>query len=256
VTRRHGFASWTRFALGLLAASALAGCAAGVLPAVHSERERLDIARRMAARRDYTDAIEMLKTFIANNAGSAEADHAIYLLGDCYLKQKDWALGAVEFERLTRDYPESDSAGSASFQLGVALYGQAREPDFDQDFTRRAETQWENYLHAFPGHWLNAEADHRVQLARIRLANKLANTGHLYVKLRQLEPARVYFHRVETEYADTPVLGDAWIGLALCDALEKKRDAAIARLKDVETRFAGRPVAARAARERERLQKK
>jgi outer membrane protein assembly factor BamD len=242
--------------LVLATIASLAGCGAGVLPPIHSETQRLELARQMAAKGNYSDAIELLKTFIANNAGSAEVDHAIYLLGECYSNQKEWASAAIEFERLTRDYPESDSAGSAAFQLGAAMWGQSRPPDFEQENTRRALAQWENYLRDYPGHWLNAEAGHRIQLARMRLATKLLNAGDLYAKLRLIGPARVYYRRVEDEYGDTPQLGDAWVGFAMCDALEKKKDAAIERLKQVESRFAGRPVAARAAHERARLQKK
>jgi len=242
--------------LVLATIASLAGCGAGVLPPIHSESQRLVLARQMAAKGSYSDAIELLKTFISNNAGSAEVDHAIYLLGECYSKQKEWASAAIEFERLTRDYPESDSAGSAAFQLGAAMWGQSRPPDFEQENTRRALSQWQNYLRDYPGHWLNPEADHRIQLARMRLATKLVNAGDLYVKLRLIGPARVYYQRVEDEYGDTPQLGDAWVGFAMCDELEKKKDAAIERLKQVESRFAGRPVAARAAKERARLQKK
>ncbi len=241
--------------LALAVLASLAGCGAGVMPPVHSETERLQLARQMAARRNYSDAVELLKTFIANNAGSAEVDHAIYLLGECYANQKEWSSAALEFERLTRDYPESDSAGSAAFQLGAAYFGQSRPPDFEQENTLRALGQWENYLRDYPGHWLNPEAQHRIQLARMRLAAKLVHAGDLYVKLRLLEPARVYYRRVENEYGDTPQVGDAWVGFAMCDALEKKKDAAIERLKQVESRFAGRPIAVRAARERARLQK-
>ncbi len=239
-------------ALGLVLA-ALAGCGAGVLPSVHSESERLEAARRMIEHGNNTDAIELLKTYIANNAGSAEVDHAIYLLGQCYLSGREWASAALEFERLLRDFPESDSSAAASFKLGEALFGQTRAPDFDQDFTVRAEAQWQSYLRNYPGHWLNAEAMHRIQMARLRLATKLLNTGNLYLKLRQIAPARVYFQRVESDYGDTPLLGDAWVGMALCDVRENKQSQAIERLKQVESRFAGRPVAARAAAERARL---
>ena len=62
-------------------------------------------------------------------------DEAIYLLGHCYLRSKDYPNAQVEFERLLRDYPESDSSGSAAYRLGEALRGQSRPADFDQDFT-------------------------------------------------------------------------------------------------------------------------
>src|SRR5512144_1109547 len=101
-------------ALAALGAS-LAGCAAVSRPSVHSEPERLELARREAKNRDWLSAIELLKTYIERNAGSAQVDEAIYLLGDCYLKTKDYPNAAVEFERLQRDYPESDSSAAASF---------------------------------------------------------------------------------------------------------------------------------------------
>src|SRR5262245_42950617 len=104
--------------LGLLIITlGLAGCGASVMSQVHSEEERLALARRYASDRRYFDSIELLKSYIQNNAGSAEVDEAIYLLGECYLKTKDWATAAVEFERLLTDYPESDSAASGSFRL-------------------------------------------------------------------------------------------------------------------------------------------
>src|SRR5215813_4189577 len=115
----------------------LVGCGASVLPSIHSESERLAVARRLHDQGEYTTAIELLKTYVVNNAGSVEVDHAIYLLGHCYLKTKDWVSATGEFERLLRDYPESDSSAAARFGLAEAQFGQARPPDFDQDHTER-----------------------------------------------------------------------------------------------------------------------
>ena len=245
--------AWTR--PGLLAALliVLAGCGASTLPSVHSEEERLALARRQAAKRDYADAIELLKTYVDNNAGSAEVDHAVYLLGDCYLHTHDWASAAVQFERLLREFPESDSGGAASYHLGIAYDGQARPPDFDQEYTVKAIEQYRKYLQSFPGHWQNAAAEHDIQTARMKLAIKLVDTGDLYVKLKQLSAARVYYGRIEDDFSDLPQLGDAWLGLARIDALQGKRDEAVSKLKQIEEKFAGRPVAAEAAHERSKL---
>src|SRR6185295_15810938 len=103
----------------------LAGCGASTLSAIHSESERLGSARRMYAERQYGQAIELLKTYVENNAGSADVDEALYLLGDSYLHVNDAIAAQTEFERLLRDYPESDSSAAASFRLGEALYRQA-----------------------------------------------------------------------------------------------------------------------------------
>jgi outer membrane protein assembly factor BamD len=239
----------------LLLAPVLAGCGASVLPSVHSEAERLDLARRLYARGEYTTAADLLKTFIGSSAGSSDVDEAIYLLGECYLKTKDWVSAGAEFERLLRDYPESDSAASASFRLGEALFGQARPVDFDQEFTNKALAQWQGYLRDYPGHWLNPEAERRLAMTRHRLASKLMSTAHLYLKLKLGGPARVYYTRVVEEYADTGYLGEARFGIAMCDLWFGDRMMAIERLRQIETDFPGQPIAQRAAHERKRLEK-
>ncbi len=58
---RRRLRGWAVLVLGV----ALAGCSAGTMPAVHSESERLELARRAMARRDYTVSIEMLKAYVA-----------------------------------------------------------------------------------------------------------------------------------------------------------------------------------------------
>jgi outer membrane assembly lipoprotein YfiO len=234
---------------------ALAGCGGAVLPQIRSESDRLAVARQMLAQRDYVQAIELLKTYVAANPGSAEIDEAIYLLGEAYLRTKDWPSAQIEFERVLRDYPESDSSAAASFQLGEALYGQARKPDFDQDNTRRALAQFETYAQAYPGHWLQPEAQRRIGEARRRLAEKYLDTAELYLKLELGEPAIVWYQRLLEELPDTPQAGEATIGIALAKAVMGRKAEAIAELRGLETTYAGQPIAARAARERERLER-
>ena len=237
--------------LGLL----LAGCGAGVLPAIHSEEERLAVARRLLARGEYVVASELLRTFVANNAGSADVDEAVFLLGQAQLRNKDWTAAAGEFERLLRDYPESDSSAAARFALGEAWFAQSRPPDFDQEQTHRAITEWNRYLQDFPGHWQNDLARERVKTARTRLADKLVRTAQLYLKLDLPKPARVYFDMVAADYRDTVWGPEAQLGLAFCDARDGRGPAAIARLESIETLYPGQPIATRAAHERKRLER-
>jgi outer membrane assembly lipoprotein YfiO len=233
----------------------LAGCGASTIPAVHSEPERLVQGRRALEQRDYDVALELFKSYVANNAGGAEVDQAIELLGECHLRIKEWGEAQSQFERVLRDYPESDSAAAASFHLGEALWGQTRGVAFDQEFTQKALEQWDGYLRAYPGHWQNAQGLKRRQAARERLADKLDRAGILYLKLRRSGPARIYFQRVLDEYPDTAIAANASLGLALADAQEGKRDEALAVLRDLQARCAGQPVALRAAKEVARLER-
>src|SRR5262249_17523792 len=90
--------------------------------------------------------------------------------------------------------------------------------------------------------------------ARTRLARKLVDTGNLYVKLRQYDPARVYYRRAIDEYGDTVPSAEAELGLARVAATADSTAAAIAVLTELEQRFPGRPIAARAAADRAKLE--
>lgn len=239
-----------RSLLGALLLGLLAGCGASVLPQVHDERGRLDLARRLYDKGDATLAIQVLAPYSTSGSGAADVDEAIYLLGLCHLKTKDYVTAQADFERLLRDYPESDSAAAGSYRLGEAFWGQSRGPDFDQEHTLRALEQWLAYRRDHPDHWLADAATRRIAEARTRLATKLYRTGELYVKLREYRAARNYFRNVLSEYSETPLYGDALIGWAIASARLGERDTALATLRDLEKEFAGRPLGARAARTR------
>ncbi|HET7224953.1 MAG TPA: outer membrane protein assembly factor BamD [Candidatus Eisenbacteria bacterium] len=237
-----------------LLAAALAGCAAGTMPAVHSEAERLSLGRQALANKQYNIAVELLKGYVQNNAGGAEVDHAIELLGEAYLKLREWTDAQAQFERVTRDFPESDSAGSAAWRLGEAMWGQSRGPDFDQENTRKALAQWQTYLRDYPGHWANALAQARVAQARTRLADQYVDHARLYLKNGILGPARMWFQRTIDEYGDTPRRADAELGLATVMAKQGHRSDALAALRAVETQYPGTATAHEAAEQRHHLE--
>lgn len=257
--RRDSRATAIVLVLGGLAfaalASTLAGCGASVVPSVHSEAERMSVGRRLLAQGELNGAIGLFKSYIERNGGATDVDQAVYLLGECYLRQKEWNSAQLEFERLLRDYPESDSSGAAAFRLGDALFGQARGPDFDTEFVQKALTQWLEFRANYPGHWRQKEADERIRSARDILARKLLTSARLYEKLRMVTPARVYYDRILTEYGDLGIAGEADIGLAVCDRLEGKKEEAIARLERIERDHANTPAGAIARKELERTKK-
>ena len=245
-----------RLALALTVVLAMiAGCGGSVLPQIHDEGGRLELARRLYAKNDAMLAVEVLAPFSTSGSGSGNVDEAVYLLGLCHLKLKDWLAAQADFERLQRDYPESDSAASSAFRRGEALWGQSRGPDFDQEYTLKALEQWMTFRREHPEHWLADEATRRIAEARARLATKLYRTGDLYVKLKEYESARTYFRNVLTEYSESALYGDALIGWAVATARLGQRDTAIATLRELETEHAGQPLALKAARAREAMAK-
>jgi outer membrane protein assembly factor BamD len=233
----------------LALAGLLGGCGAAVLPQITGERDRLVVAEQLLDRGDVLQAIEVLKPYVATGGGAAEIDRGVYLLGRCYLRQKEWGSAEIEFDRLLREYPESDSAASAMFRLAEAYFGQSRGADFDQEYTLKALTQWQSFLRDAPeSHWLRLAAAQKVGECRARLATKLEQTGQLYLKLRHWAPARTYFQSVIDVYPDTPPYGSALLGLSIADARLGDKAVAMDRLRELARQFTGQPLGVQATR--------
>ena len=130
MTRRRLGWAW-RGALASLALDVLAGCGAHVLPTFHSESERLRVARERHDAGDCAEAIPLLKTYVLNAVGTAQVDEGIYLLGDCYLRTKEWTLAAGEFDRRakrisTRNTPSRRSNSGARTCATIRATGGTR----------------------------------------------------------------------------------------------------------------------------------
>ena len=233
----------------------VAGCGGAVLPQIHDESSRMALAQKLYDKGDYALAVEALAPFGTSGSGSVYVDEAAYLLGLCHMRLKDYLAAQGDFERLVRDYPESDSASSAAFRIGEALWGQSRGPDFDQDHTLKALDAFMAFRRDHPDHWLAPAATRRIAEARSKLATKLYRTGDLYVKLKEYESAKRYFRDVLTEYSESPIYGDALIGWAVASARLGQRDTALTVLADLEGEFKGRPLGVKAAETRAKMAK-
>jgi outer membrane protein assembly factor BamD len=178
----------------VLALLVAAGCSAVHRPlAPATPADQLRIARLRYDNRDYLEAISLLQQFIQFNAQSPDLDEAHFLLGMSYVQRKEWPLSTGEFIIVTSDFPDSPRLPDAHYWLGVSYWRQARPAPYDQEFTRRALSQWQRFLNLYPDHPRAAEARQAYQDGRSRLAEKSVKNGRLYVTLKLWGPALVYF---------------------------------------------------------------
>lgn len=231
----------------ILLAALTAGCGATVVPQIHSDGDRLTVARKLHGAGQDAAVVEMLSAYVTTGTGSADIDQAVNLLGIAYLGTKEYASAQAQFERMARDFPESDSSAAAAYHLGAALFGQSRGPDFDQEYTLKAMSQWQDLVRDRGDDPYAGIARTRIAECRARLAHKLWRNGDVYLKTHLYEPAKIYFRSVLNEYADTPEYGNALIGNAVADARLGRKDTAIVVLESLVRDYEGRPLGLKAA---------
>ncbi len=195
---------------------ALAGCASGgghaLAPA--SGTDQLRVAQLRYDRHEYSAAVELLKGYLQYQSGAGDLDQAHFLLGMCYVQDKDWPMAATEFSEVTTDFADSPRAADAHYWLALSYWKQSHDAPYDQEYTRRAIAQVDRFLALYPGHPKAAEAQGIKRDGRARLAEKAVRNGRLYLKLKQFGPARYYFEQVQKDFADTPWVEQARVGEA------------------------------------------
>ena len=186
-----------------------------------------DAAKGAYDRGDFMDAIPDFKSYIEQYPGTDRTDDALYLLGDCYLHQKDYALASGQFDRLLRDFPTSPLQPDALFALARCDDLQSHGAQLDQTETKRALTRFTQFMDQYPDHARAPEARARVKILRDRLAEKTFRTGRLYSKIRQEGAATMALRQVLTEYPESRWAVDSELLLAEVLARTGKREEAV-----------------------------
>jgi outer membrane assembly lipoprotein YfiO len=209
-------AACAALALGLGLGIGLSGCASGGGHplAQASGPDQLRVAHLRYDRHEYTETIDLVKGYLQYQSGAGDLDDAHFLLGMCYVQQKDWPLAATEFVELTSNFADSPRVPDGNYWLAYSYWKQAHGAPYDQDMTQRAIAQCDRFLTLYPTHPKVAEVEAIKKEGRSRLAEKAVRNGRLYLKLSQFSPARYYFEKVQKDFADTPWVEQAKVGEA------------------------------------------
>jgi outer membrane assembly lipoprotein YfiO len=194
-----------------------------------------DFERAKAAldRGDWLEASLGFKSYVEQYPGTDRTDDALYYLGLSYFQNKEYALASAQFDRLTRDFPQSPFAADAMYYLARCDDVLSRPAALDQTETLRAIDRYRQFLQLYPENAHASEAQARLTTLVDRLAEKRFRAGRLYAKLEHRQAAVIYLRSVLSEYPQSRWAGDAAVLLAEVLVKQGKRDEAIAALRQV-----------------------
>ena len=88
-------------------------------------------------------------------------------------------------------------------------------PDYfkDQTYTEKALERYQEFLDDFPTSEYSQTVTASMSDLRNKLAMKLYETGILYLKMDEFEPARMSFNRVLDQYYDTDIVEKVHFGV-------------------------------------------
>jgi len=144
---------------------------------------KYEAAKTYYAKGQYNKASTLLNELTMIFKGTDKAEESVYLLGMCYMNQKDYTTAATTFITYYTSYPSGRYAEIARYQAGKSLYLDTPEPRLDQTSTYKAIQELHLYLEEYPNSARKTEAEDMMFELQEKLVKKEYLASKLYYDL-------------------------------------------------------------------------
>jgi len=149
------------------------------------------------------DIIEVFRTVIKNAPYGDYAPPSQYKIG-LYLMENNLYLEARdEFELVLNDYPDSEWAQAAKYQIALADSHRSSDSAYDQRITQAAVEEFEEFLEIYPDAELSEKAKEQVLKLREKEAENTFMIARYYEKQKAFKAAKIYYQTIVDDYKDT-----------------------------------------------------
>jgi outer membrane protein assembly factor BamD (BamD/ComL family) len=165
-------------------------------------------------------AIEIFGKVVENSTYGLLAAAAQYKLGLVLKGVLRYYDAEEAFNKVVSNYPDSEWAAPAKFQIASCRAAVSRGPEYDQGAAKEAKDRFEAFVKEHPDAVLSAEAQKNIEQLNEKEAASNYNIARFYEKQKAFEAAKVYYNDVINAYPNSQ-----WAAKALerIHMLEKKR---------------------------------
>lgn len=165
-------------------------------------------------------AIEILSKVIENSSYGPLASGAQYKLGLLLKGLLRYYEAEEAFNKVLSNYPDSEWASPAKFQLASCRAALSRGSDYDQGATQEAKEQFEEFVREHPEATLSREAEKNINKLREKEGESNYNIARFYEKQKAYESAKIYYNDTVNNYPES-----IWAAKALerLQIMEKKK---------------------------------
>ncbi len=150
-----------------------------------------------------SDPADLLTRTVTAAPYAAEAEKALYDLGNYHFREKHFQEAIDTFDRLVQDYPESQYGPAAELKAGKANFKIYRKQKNNEDLLLNTSTRLASFLARYPDNKDNGRAQKLYNQTRELLAGKVLDVAQFYEKNKNRKAAKVYFEKVVNDYPET-----------------------------------------------------
>ncbi len=153
--------------------------------------------------------IEILQHLIDKAAYINFADDAQLMIANYYFKNEEYQQAQIHYQKLLQNYPKSEWAGFAQYQISVCLSKQTRGPNYDVQPLQQSEKEIEKYFQTFKQDQYLQNSQNHLKKIREDMAQKELDIARYYLFQKQLPATRIYLICLIQNYGDTQVAKEA-----------------------------------------------
>jgi outer membrane assembly lipoprotein YfiO len=169
-------------------------------------------------------AIEIFTKVVDDSTYGPLAPAAQYKLGLVLKSLLRYYEAEDAFNKVISNYPASDWAEAAKFQIASCRAAVSRSPDYDQWATSEAKDKFEEFVREHPDAVLSRDAEKNIAQLNEKEAEAAYNIARFYEKQKAYPAAKIYYEEVISNYSESPWAGRAAERLkALEKLMEKKK---------------------------------
>jgi len=167
-------------------------------------------------------AIEIFSRVIENSTYGPLAPKAQYKLGLVLKSLLRYYEAEEEFNKVITNYPTSEWAEAAKFQIASVRAATSRGPQYDQGAAVEAKQKFEDFVQEHPDAVLSKEAERQIEKLNEKEAESKYNIALFYEKQKKVNAAKIYYHETIELYPDSPWAKKAMEKLQLLENKNEK----------------------------------
>ncbi len=209
----------------------------------------LSRADELINNKEYEEARKLLFELKNRDQTRNYAPLAQLKIADSYIRDGDYDAGIEEFRKFIEQYPDSQYASQAQYQIAMAYFNQIEAPDKGAGAAQKALEEFQKLKVLYPRNPYREVIDIRIEKSKNTIADYEFIVGHFYFKKDSFRAALGRFEGLLKRFPDYKradetlyLIGLSYKGLK---ELDKARDA----FKELIQRFPNSPFTEKAKKE-------
>lgn len=144
--------------------------------------------------------IDIYKKVVSNAPYSEYAPTAQFRIGELYKKISFYQEARVAFQKILDDYPDSDVATDAKFQVAMCASIASGGSDYDQTLAEQAMDEFDEFAKDNPDSELVKKALKEKKEIIEKRADYYLKTARFYERIGKYSAASIYYNKLLTEF--------------------------------------------------------